>query len=265
MHKLELGINKCSNSEYHSDQEYLSSSDLKLLLKDPREFFHKKYSKKEIEPENPAFSEGSLVHSMLLEEHMVDLEFAFMDIMRKSGPLWEAFKTSNPGKVCMSKPQYERCKAYADGAKKNPIAKRLLTGGDSEFTICQIINDVAIKVRADKINIEQGFIADVKTSSFPVDLDSFSLTINQYNYRLSAALYCLVAEQFYGKKFDFYFIAISKKDASCEVFKMSEQSFLAGRREITQAINTYKSCKASGNWLKSEKGIYVPNEEILEV
>ena len=41
--KLSLGVNKnITNQDYHDDREFISSSGLKLLAKDPKKF-HKVY------------------------------------------------------------------------------------------------------------------------------------------------------------------------------------------------------------------------------
>lgn len=269
MSKLNLGLNKCSNKEYHADKEYLSSSSLKLLLEDPAKFYEEKIlGNKPLEEENAAFSEGSLTHTLILEPHLVDKEFTFFSGLRKAGPEWEEFKAANDGRTILSAPQRARCMKNLESFKKSKPAVELINGGEAEFTICQELQGVKIKVRADYINVDKGYIADVKTSGFPVTpRESFSFTMDRYKYDLSAALYAQVAEQFYGKKFEFYFIAISKPKSllelgECQVYRVSKDTRARGDHMVSEALSTYKRCMATGLW---QKPVAQFSDEIEEV
>lgn len=268
MFKLNLGINDCTNSQYHQDCEYLSSSDYKLLLKDPSEFYKKKYMATEAQEEKDFFSEGSYVHSRLLEGHVTDSEFAIFEGLRKQGAVWEAFKASNSGKTILSKPQLERCNRMIRGYKARPEAVELLKGTLSEHTVCVDFSGVPTKVRADAINIEAGYIVDVKTTAFEADIDNFKTTCQQWDYPLSAALYTTIMEQFYGKPFVFYWLVLSKKDGTCELFKMSQATRDIGDRKIAKAQKIYKQCLSTGIWTSAENNDIVKsnsNYEVLEI
>lgn len=261
MNKLKLGVNKISNADYHADNTYLSSSNLKLLIKDREKFYKEKIlGEREPQKENPAFDEGSLTHAMILEPEVINDEFAFFDGFRKIGKDYEIFKAdeANLGKIIISKPQRMRCEKYFRSYTKNPVAGDLVEGGEPEHTVCVMLNDVPIKIRTDYINIDKGYIADVKTSGYPVDVDTFKHTIDTYDYQLSAALYCMAAEAFYGKPFDFYFIAIGKKDNSCEVYKTSDKTMNLGKHMVLKALKIYKECVKTGVWKN-------PGSEVLEV
>lgn len=264
---LKIGINNCTNKEYHSDSTFLSSSDFKLLLKDSSQFYKEKILGQKEKKESPYFDEGTLTHALILEPEVINSDFAFFDGLRKQGDAYEAFKLQNPGKIYMSKSQKARCDYYVSAFLKRPEAVALLKKGLPEHTICQIYSGMNVKVRCDWINIEDGYIVDVKTSGYPTDLDSFTVTMDQYMYQLSAALYCKIAEIQYGKKFDFYFIAISKKEGDCNVFKLSEATRERGLLQIAQAIQIYKECMATNDWTKKEKkSIFnLENFEILEI
>lgn len=266
-YKLQLGVNHVSNRNYHNDTEYLSSSDLKNLLKDIEKFHKEKILKqKGPETESPHYDIGSLVHSLILEPHLVNEEFAFFAGLRKHGPLFEMFKAQNPGKILISKPQRMKCEYYVSGYKKRPEAVQLVKGGFSEHTVCVDMDGVKIKVRCDYINVDKGYIADVKTTGFSVERDSFKVTCDQYMYQLSGALYAKACEVYYGKPFDFYFIAISKMDAECHVYKLSDESKQRGLLQIAQALDKYKKCLTSGIWTKEQKADLIDSDyEILEI
>jgi len=132
--------------------------------------------------------------------------------------------------------------------KKNDAARNLISNGFAEQTICGQLNGVPIKVRFDWINVEAGYIADIKTTGYPSDRDSFKLTIDGLMYNLSAAFYCAMAEQYYGKKFDFYFVVLSKKDRTCDVFKTSEETMQTGMNFVNKALIKYKKAKETNCW-----------------
>ena len=265
--KLEYGINTCTNSEYHGDRQFMSSSNLKQLLKDPAVFYKERIlGEAEPQKERAAFTEGSLVHSLILEPHMVEAEYAFFDGMRKQGKDWEAFKAAHAdsGKTLMSKPQKMRCEFWVDSYKKNKIAQELITGGEPEHTICHNYEGLDLKVRTDYINIDKGYIVDVKTSAFLIDQDSFAMTVDQWSYHLSAAMYCKIAELEYDKRFDFYFVVISKKEQDCQVYKLSKRTYARGASDMAKAIAIYKQCMDTGIWKRSEPEDKA-QEEILEI
>lgn len=248
--KLQLGINHVTNAEYHADTEFLSSSKLKLLLTDlPK--FHKEIilGDKAPQEQKNAFDEGSYVHSLILEPHKIASEYVFFSGFRKQGKEWESFQANAPAdKRILSKPQKHRCEQWASSIKQRLLQVLFLTKGAAEHTICAILQDVKVKVRCDRINIEEGWIADIKTTGSPADLELFKYTMKDYFYQLSAALYCMVAELVYAKKFNFYFIVVSKTDNVCDVYKLSEKTRLEGIVQVTKALNIYKQCLNTGIW-----------------
>ena len=251
--KLQPGINEgFSNAEYHGDQAYLSSSSLKLLLESSARFYNDKILGLGKQLEGSFLDEGTLTHSLILEPHTIKNEFAFYNGMRKQGGEFEQFKADAGKKLIISKPQKMRCDQYFAAYKQRKEAVKLIQNGFPEHTICGKLVDINLKVRGDYVNIEQGYIVDVKTTGMPADLDSFKLTIQQYSYELSAALYLEVIEQFYGKKFEFYFLVIGKKDLRCEVYKLSDASRELGRNKVYTALSRYKECIKTGDWSGSQ-------------
>jgi exodeoxyribonuclease VIII len=269
---LQPGVNEgVSNADYHADRNYLSSSAYKLLLKSAKEF-ESKYILETVEEEqkeNPAFSEGSLVHSYILEPHLVDKEYAFFPGFRKAGVEFQKFKAKNRDKTIISASQKTRCLKCVDNYNENDAAVALVDGGFPEHTICGDFMGINSKVRTDYINVEKGYIADVKTTAWGSDQATFRDTVLRYRYDLSAVLYAEICKQYYGKDFDFYFIVLSKKEPTCDVFKLSEKSYDKGYQDLVKAAKKYKQCKESGIWLDesdiAKKEINNSEYEILEV
>lgn len=252
---LKLGLNTCSNEVYHSDRVFLSSSVYKTLLKsldDYRMEYLEGKKKEHSERTLSNFAEGSLTHSMLLEPEVTASEFAFYPGFRKQGAEYEAFKAENSKKTIISAPQKERVDKLVNAALNHKEAVDLLTGGVAEQTLACVLNGVPTKVRADKINAERSFILDVKTTGYESDLDSFKQTVKDFRYDLSAALYLQAFEEFYGRRFDFYFIVLSKQSYTCDVYKLSDASRQAGYRDILKAAGKFRKAATSGIWTESE-------------
>lgn len=268
--KLELGVNHCSNQDYHGDAKFFSSSGLKKLLENPALFYKECILReRKVEEENSAYTEGSLLHSMVLEPEQVAKEYAFFTGMRKQGPDFEVFKETNKGKVIIGIGQKTRCDIYYKSYLKNPLAVALITGGFAEYSIAQVYREMNLKMRADYINLDKGYIVDLKTSSHSIDVESFKQTVDQYKYELSAALYLAIVEQFYGRSFDFYWIPVAKKEDDCQVYLMSKDTRRRGQEMVHKAIAKYHECIATNNWT-NESGPAIledidTNYEILEV
>lgn len=256
-----------TNAEYHSDRTSLSSSNLKLLLTDPARF-HREWVLNQAPPQEQraVFDEGSYVHSLILEPDKVS-QYAIFNGLRKAGKAFEDFVAANPGKIILTAPQVNRCKQLANSYGSLPVATKMLEKGIPEFTMLSEILGVPVKARADWINIEEGYIVDVKTTSAVSDLDVFRMTCEQYKYALSAALYCQIAFNNFGKLFDFYFIVLSKADMCANVYKASSDFLTYGASQVTQALVTYNKCKESGIWsLEQPKTDFSTKEyEIYEV
>ena len=269
MSKLKIGINlDITNKEYHSDTQYLSSSNLKLILKSPEQFYKEKILGQKVIEEKPAFDEGSYAHGLILEPEKVAEEFAIYDGWKKQGKVFEEFKQNNQSKIILSKAQDFKVKKWVESYKKREVAVSLLSNGYAEHTICSSILEVPIKVRADYINIDKGYIVDIKTTGYESGSDIFKFIISEFGYDLSAALYCQVAHDVYNKLFDFYFIVISKADYECHVYKASADTLNKGHSLVNKAIIKYKKCLATNNWtntIKSVNVFYEQNYEILEV
>ncbi len=265
--QLKLGINQATNLQYHSDKAWLSSSSYKDLLKDPAKFYKEHVlGQREEQAQKDHFTTGSLLHSLVLEPHLVASEYAVFEGLRRAGSKFEEFKANvKSGVTIVTSGQMQQAKWLLNGYKQNKVARQLIdSGGLSEHTVCQIWYDVPTKVRADRINIEKGYIVDVKTSSFPLDPDSAKMTIDKWNYTLSAALYADVMAQYYGKPFDFYWLFCGKVDGDCAVYKMSESTRQQGLLQCIKGATLYKECMRTGKWETPEKITHF-DEEIIEI
>lgn len=260
-------IKDLTNKAYHSESLHLSSSSLKLLLTDLPKFHKEKIlGIREPQKDSPHFVEGSFLHTHILEFDKIKDEYAIFPEFRKSGQAWENFKASVPeGIDILSAAQELRVQSWINGYKKNKLAVDLVLGSQVEVSLFKPFHNVPLKVRADIIDPERGFIADIKTTSFDIGADSFKMTMDKWSYKLSASLYLSMFEQELDKPLEFYFIVISKKDSQCEVYRLSKESRSEGDLQVLQALQIYKRCLESGDWTGALNHARLVQEEVEEV
>lgn len=256
-----------SNAEYHADRTHLSSTGLKTLLKDPAAFYAEYVLGESDRAEKSFFDEGSFVHSLILEPEKVAIDYAIFSGLRKQGTAWEDFKYQNAGKKILSLPQVTRCEALLKAYNALPAALEIMKGTLPEHPMVAVLKDTAVKARADAINVAEGYLVDVKTTSMESDIGCFSATVEQYLYQLSASLYCSIAENTYKRPFDFYWLVLSKADQGCEIYKASAATLLQGSIMVNAALALHKKCLETGIWKLEQKPSRLNNlnYEILEV
>lgn len=271
--ELVEGVNICDNNTYHADRKYLSSSVLKVINKS-LDLYHLEYilgQKKEVSKETQAiFDYGTLCHSYILEPETMSSDFNFYPGFRKAGKEFEDYKATltNMRLPIISASQNEQAKDLIKAYAAHPVARDLIQGGFPEYTVCGELFGVPIKVRTDYVNLDKGYIVDVKTTGYASDRDSFAVTVEGLQYQLSAALYLAILEQTFAKRFEFYFLVLSKKNKTCDVLKLSDATREAGNVLVRNACDKYRTAKATGNWTEffDVKPVDPPtNYEILEV
>jgi len=270
MKKLTNGFNeKCSNEEYHDDREYKSSSALKLILKDPRQYY-KNYVLNE--PQNfnsDALSIGSYAHTRVLEPHLEEVEYAIFTGTRRSGDVWKEFKEANEGKTIITASQkslvdgmmrsYEEASVKLGSAENETevMISSFFSGGEAEETLCGEINGYKVKTRFDyrKEFEDFGSINDLKTTAAAIgsaSLEEIEDICKHWGYDVSAALYVDLAEQVTGKPHDFYFVFVSKKDLGTKIFKASEAMLQRGRDSYLKAIEILKVAESTGVYFENK-------------
>ena len=273
---LTLGIHfDIPNKDYHADREYVSSSGLKLILKDPEAFYNQYVKGEAPEDENlTAFDFGSYVHALVLEPETIEDEFIFYS-GTKRGKAWEAFqeKHKDSNKIIITKSQNKVAQAMMAAYKEGSITigkqghntelpyEYFFSSGVAESSAATILDDVPVKARFDyhKSNGDISMIIDVKTTSQAhLDRETIQDICERYSYDLSAALYVDIAEKITGKPQEFYFFFMSKKPPyRVKLFKASKQMIARGREKYKKALAILRKARYTGIYY--ENGI----EELL--
>jgi hypothetical protein len=282
--ELVLGLNPpISNYNYHADKNYLSSSVFKTIYKSLEKYYSEYIlGEKEPQKDSPSLAEGSLAHTLILEPHMLVKEFNIYPGFDKREKGFQAWKTANDdGRTIVSAAQLNKVQQWVKAYQAHPTASTYIDGGIPEQTITAIWNvetgavtfdeadanenTVKVKVRFDSVNPQLGFMSDVKTTKDPRGPEVFSDSAFKETgtftlmYDLSAALYLLVAEAYYQRQLDFYFIVLSKADIACDVYKLSSTRRAGGMAKLRAAGRKLLEARRSNVWTELSKPQPVSN------
>lgn len=250
-----------TNAEYHSNLTHLSSSALKYLYDDHEKFIKYYVNREKTEP-SPALVFGTAIHTAILEPHLFDSEIIIYPEQYRRGNSWKEFALQHPNSNILTMNEKTQLDALVEACNNSKLAKELLTDCKFEHTLMTELDGLPVKCRCDGINIEKGYIIDVKTTRYDSSSDSFKMALQEHHYDLSAELYRQIASSVYNKEFDFYFIVLSKADYKCRVYKTSSKTFATGQLKLLSAYETYKHFKLTGAF---EPDILESENEIMEV
>lgn len=246
-----------SNEDYHSVAEWFSSSQIKEAVGDLRTF-HKKYITKEI-PQSfstavmAAMDVGTYYHTAILEPENLDSEFAVWEGIRK-GKAYEEFLEANKGKIVLTAKDMEKAHILVEATKDDSVTMGLLSEGEAELSAFGELDGLSVRVRADWIDMERGFILDLKSTTGSVFDDmAIRKKIDTMNYDLSAALYldtfnAVMEKLGYEERLStFYWSFASKDSRSCQVYKATNEMIAVGRAKYKAGVkNILKGIKK--NW-----------------
>ncbi len=237
-----------SNEQYHASEDFYSSSQLKDAVKDI-EYFHKKYILKEVEAKHiPAFDLGTHVHSRILEPQHFDRDCAVYPGPVRSGAKWLAFAEEHAGKAVITSREVKKADNAIHAYEASPKSVALLQKGEAEVSAYGELCGINIRVRADWINFEEGYILDVKTTTGNVK-DKYDLQkkFSKYSYDLSAALYLDLFKQHSPTLCKFYWTVASKDDGGfCRTYLATDEMLELGRKKYQYAIMQIKKYKKLG-------------------
>jgi exodeoxyribonuclease VIII len=233
-----------SNSAYHA-ADGISSSNLSLLNESPVHLANKHLFKF---GESQTFAFGSLVHSLVLEPHKTNSEFAVMpsyDGRTKEGKaLKEAFEESSTGKLLIKAEEYATAEKMA--LNVNSIAGGILRGGVAESSYFADDDGVLIKCRPDYYIEEHGLVIDIKTTA---DISEFGIrkSITNYNYSWSAAWYLRVLQMLGlpAKKFVFVFVEKSAPHM-VKIRELKPDTLESAHYDIEAMLMSYREYLSTG-------------------
>ena len=238
-------INKMFDDDFYYKtmnlDKALSYSSLKWLLKSPKWFAH---MRKKGMTESQALRDGKLVHTEVLEPNKY-MELTFVDVQSKNTTKYKLAKEKyGPDKTFTMKEKYMNNR-ISTAFLQNDRCVQFLQGSETEVSELQLLDGLPFRAKADILNREKSFIADVKTTNDGLKdvelkngsvVNQFKFTISKYDYDLQAYLYT----QLYDVK-DFFWLVIDKTTTDIGVFKASAQTLETGKIKFEAASALYKA------------------------
>lgn len=238
MLKLPISISGLTQGEYFKTyDEFISSSEVKLLLKSVMHFMHNRNT--EIKT-TKAMEFGTMIHNYILEGKEPACLPA-LDLRTKAGKAEKAlFIEENKGRNIVSADDYVAALEIKKNIFADYRAENLLdfSGGEAEksFFWEDKKTGLNLKAKTDYIHNSGEYIVDLKTT-IDASESSFLKSIINFNYDLSAAMYVDGVEAVTGIRPDFYFVAVENKAPfAVNVFKMSEEDLQNGRSLYRYAL-----------------------------
>jgi hypothetical protein len=215
---VELGTDRC-----------LSYSSAKQLIESPKWFDHKR---RKPDPETQALRDGRLVHAAILEPQKYD-SFTFVDTSTKNTKKWKlAVDQNGKANTFTMKEKYMNDRVVS-AFLQNATMTSFLEGSETEVPAIEMIDGIPFRGKADILNREKGFIADVKTMTGKVQ--DFAEMVDAYDYDLQAYLYTQLFEVE-----EFVFLVISKTTTDLLEAKVTDSMLERGKAKLDYAIDVYK-------------------------
>lgn len=245
-----------SNAEYHAHPA-VSSSQLKHILRTPAHF---KASLETSKEPTDAMKLGSLVHTLLLEPHLVDDEYTVMpkfDRRTKQGKAdYEAWLEHNSHKTAVTAEQMDTATAMTDSLRTSTVAQLLKvneTACEASIFYTDPATGIDCRVRPDFMikpcdAFPTGLIVDLKTTD-NASPSAFKRTITNFGYHLSAAMYLDGYEVEFGVRPAYIWLVV-ERDAPYAVasYTPSDEMLERGKADLDTALARLKACRDADSY-----------------
>lgn len=243
-------ILKLSVPEYDALPRVRSTS-LKSLVKKSAKHFRFEESQKK--PPNAGMLLGTATHAALTEPDVYKRDVVVSPLAGKKSAAWDKFVESNPGKLPIIQKDVEIITEVVKAVRSDPYAAPYLVGAQPEMTFVWTdpLTGIDCKVRADLLDERDPanpFITGFKTTR---ELGAvFDRQVNDFLYQLSWAFY---REGYYRVRGVYpemiEIVAETQAPFDVAVYRIDEETLVAGETLFRQALNTIAECRATGKWL----------------
>lgn len=236
-----------SNEDYHKSEGISSTAfryfDYSCAVFENRHLFRQ---------HSPHFDYGSLIHCSILEPHLLDEDFLECHTLESDTVAASKLRELNPTKTIVGKGLKEEAKKIAELFKLifGHLEKDCLN--EVSFIYPNKETGLVHKCRPDMWNKDVGIVYDVKTTSAKSPRE-FMLTIEKYNYDLSAAWYMDTINEIiriyklpYPKIEKFIWLVIEKGSNIPYCFFATPQMIEKGRSKYQEKLDVYADYKKTG-------------------
>ncbi len=258
--KIDIRTKEDSNDEYHGDKKFISSTGMKKMKKSPAHF------KEEIMKHSDALDFGTAYHTYILEPEKFNHEIAVLDennkpfpnstYAKKENKEWKAeFYASNFGKTIITKDWMNTIEAMGKKLKSHRYAYSLVNKGVAEKSFYAEIelysgHKIHAKVRPDYLKEKNKVIVDLKTAR-DASQRGFMRAAADLDYHISAALYKLIIDKYFGDSYSFRFVFLAQEKEPPYAFNIfnADTHFLGqGLHECEQLMMLFAECVDRNEW-----------------
>ena len=211
--------------EYYSGigKNYLSNSDIGVLLENPKEFGKPREDRK-------AFAEGKYFHQSILEPEKIK-DVVFVDVTTRTTKEYKAFCEANNLPFCLLKKEIDDVKNLVSIINGNILFFEEIYKKGNQYEVPAIgeIQGMMWKGKADIVT--EDAIIDLKTTS---DIHKFKWNAKKYNYDSQ----CYIYQKLFGKPLVFY--VIDKVTGLLAVFKPTDDFVKGGELKVARAVDIYQ-------------------------
>lgn len=277
------------NDVYHSQKNFVSSTQLKNILISP---YYYKWNLTQKHKDTPALLFGSQYHSYMESWQKVNSEDLFfkewillenfdtLPVNPTSGKLfgietqkfqlWAQINNVNPSKI-IEKETVETLREMRSRIINNMQIRQLIKGAVAEYSGFCRIEGIKCRYRTDlrKETKNRRIIMDWKTTTDngnDIILQYFINNIAKDRYHFSAAFYKDQDLLIHGQKeTDFAWIIQEKQPPyECDILFMSEQMYNVGQSEYQLALEQLKQCQSINEWPGQEVFTEIYEERRVE-
>lgn len=228
---------------YHAHRDYLSSSDIRKLLRSPAHY------RAVSGPASPAQEFGTLAHVAVLEPAVwADYYKPAPKIDRRTKEGKLAYENQQLRAVAdnitfVSEDTHAHVERLAASVHAHLGSTGILTGGLAEVSgFVEDFHGVKARIRPDYLTDE--IIVDLKTTT-DARPDSFLRSVMTFQYHVQMAWYCDIAKAIDGKQRRFLWVAVEKEPPfGVAVYEPTIAMWSQGWALYQRAIETYKACDA---------------------
>lgn len=212
------------DKEYYNGvgRNYLSNSDIGILLNNPREFGVPR-------EDNKAFIDGRYFHQLILEPEKAK-NLLYVDASTRTTKIYKDFCEENNVPFCMLQKEKEEIEKLVGVINGNIAFFEELYKKGNQYEIPAIaeIQGMMWKGKADIVT--DNAIIDLKTTS---DIYKFRWNAKKYNYDSQ----CYIYQMLFGKPLVFY--VIDKTTQMLGIFRPTDEFVRSGEEKVGKAIEVF--------------------------
>ena len=235
-----------TNAEYHSVPDYLSTSQIKPLLRSPA---HLKAYLDNRDDDSGAPNLGSAAHAAILEPAVFAQDYVVYR-GRRSGKEWESFKEANPGKKILNETEMTAIAGMREAVlsfSDYPLDKAIEIG-EVEKSIFWQDPETGIKCRMRADLWTPYALFDLKTID-DARPDNIARQVLRMDYDLQSAMYSEGSRHFSGNALPFIFVFVEiKPPHGVWVYPVGQSIIDNGLNKMRAGLQAYKRLIETQDW-----------------